>query len=143
MSDGVIGNTRHVSGRSSYIEQSRDSTSQCGHLKRRLQLAPHEMQPPVKPCLRCKCKAKPGTQQMIARRILPRMIVLPVFRKIASGLTAIAHMNARKYRAPYRIRRNARAYGRGAFIVLPVGIYAWLREQGFPDELIGLVSIVS
>ena len=96
MSDGVIGNTRHVSGRSSYIEQSRDFSSQCGHLKRRLQLAPQETQPPDKPCLRCKCRARPGTQQVIARRILPQMIVLSVFRKTASGLMASAHMNARK-----------------------------------------------
>ena len=76
-SAGVIGNMRHAIGRSSYIEQSRDSSSQCGHLKSRLQLAPHEVQPPVKPCLRFRCNARPGTHPIIARRILPRMIVLP------------------------------------------------------------------
>jgi hypothetical protein len=96
MSDGVIGNKRHVIGRSSYIEQSRDFSSQCGHFKSRLQLAPHEMQPPVKRCLRFKRKARPGTKAMMTRRILPQMIVLSVSRQIAPGLATITQMNARK-----------------------------------------------
>jgi hypothetical protein len=96
MSDGVIGNKRQVIGRSSYIEQSRDSASQCGHLKSRLQLAPHEMQPPVKRCLRFKCKARPGTQAIMIRLILPQMMVLSLFRQIVPGLRMITQMNARK-----------------------------------------------
>lgn len=94
MSEGVIGNKRHVIGRSSYIEQSRDSSSQCGHCKRRLQLVPHEMQPPIKPYLRFKRKARPGMQPMIARRILPQKMVLSVFRQITSGSTMMSRTNA-------------------------------------------------
>ena len=86
---------RHAIGRSSYIEHNRDSLSQCGHVKSRLQLAPQEVQPPVKPCLRRRFDARPGTHPIIARRILPRMIVLPGCRSIACGSVPIADRNAR------------------------------------------------
>jgi hypothetical protein len=53
------------------------------------------MQAPLKPYLRRKCDARPGTQTMMVRRILPQMMVLSVFRQIAFGLPTIAPINAR------------------------------------------------
>jgi hypothetical protein len=69
-----------VIGRSSYIEQDAIPRPNVD-TARRLQLA-HMVQPPIKPYLRFKRKARPGVQPMIARRILPQKMVLSVFRQI-------------------------------------------------------------
>lgn len=85
----------NVIGRSSCIERSRDSSSQCGHFKRRLQRARMRCSPRSDGI--CASNAKPDRKQpMIVRRILPQMIVLAVFCQIVSGLAAITHMNAPK-----------------------------------------------